>query len=197
MKRLKYFLLGAACFYISQPLLRINILNALNRNLDYTLWTSVHVVWNMAFLAVTAGIFEETARYFMRKYIARESRYESAFLFGVGHWLCEAVWIWFVSVRPYTVSLPVGFVFERIMVFGVQVALTIFIFRSFVFGGELKALGTAILFHAAYDFVIIFMAASVFMEKVLYVEFVVFLIGIWYIISARKLNWGNENEKVS
>ena len=69
----KVVLMGAAAFIISQPILRINILKVLNNSAWFNINVMQDYVVYSLFLGITAGIFEETARFisFMQYFFMR------------------------------------------------------------------------------------------------------------------------------
>ncbi|HWQ71794.1 MAG TPA: YhfC family glutamic-type intramembrane protease [Desulfitobacteriaceae bacterium] len=85
------FLGGAIVFIVSQPLLRIPILNQLKDTTWFTLFTLSHTVVYIILLALSAGIFEETGRYFgLRFFLKNKLSWENGIVFGLGHGGAEA-----------------------------------------------------------------------------------------------------------
>ena len=88
----KVVLAGSMAFIISQPMLRINILNGLNNSI----WFSINVMQDYIiyslFLGITAGIFEETARFTCFKFfLENKSQWHSGIAFGAAHGGIEAM----------------------------------------------------------------------------------------------------------
>lgn len=91
-RSVKPFLLGAAAFIVSQLLLRVPLLQSvLPRFSWYTVMTVAHPYWNWIFLGLTAGIFEETARWIcIRFWLKKHRRFSDGIVFGLGHGGAEA-----------------------------------------------------------------------------------------------------------
>jgi uncharacterized membrane protein YhfC len=88
----KVVLAGSMAFIISQPMLRINILNGLNNSI----WFSINVMQDYIiyslFLGITAGIFEETARFICFKFFLKNKcQWHSGIAFGAAHGGIEAM----------------------------------------------------------------------------------------------------------
>ncbi|MGH4123535.1 MAG: YhfC family intramembrane metalloprotease [Clostridium sp.] len=88
----KVLLVGSAAFIISQPILRINILNALNNSVWFNINVMQDYIVYSLFLGITAGIFEETARFICFKFFLKNKyQWKSGIAFGVGHGGIEAL----------------------------------------------------------------------------------------------------------
>ena len=96
----KVFLLGAAGFFVSQMLVRQPLLALLGQTDGYRLFTAAHPVAQALFLALTAGLAEETARYLVFCLLARNKQPErgTPLWYGLGHGGLEAVLVGLNSV---------------------------------------------------------------------------------------------------
>lgn len=88
----KFVLAGALAFIISQPILRMNILNSLNNSV----WFSINVMQDYVayslFLGITAGVFEETARFICFKFFLKNKyHWHNGIAFGAAHGGIEAL----------------------------------------------------------------------------------------------------------
>lgn len=90
--RILPFLVGMLAFVISQIFLRIPLLQALQSNLSYQFFMMKHPVILVLFLALTAGLFEESARAISFTCLKKKplSIYD-ALVFGLGHGGIEAI----------------------------------------------------------------------------------------------------------
>ena len=91
------FVLGILSFVLSQPVLRIPLINWLGNHWEW-LMTLPYVsrAGYYGMLAVTAGLFEETARWIGFSLIRRKKGdlvWRDGLAFGLGHGGAEAVWI--------------------------------------------------------------------------------------------------------
>lgn len=159
----KVFLLGAAGFFVSQMLVRQPLLALLGQTDGYRLFTAAHPVAQALFLALTAGLAEETARYLVFCLLARNKQPErgTPLWYGLGHGGLEAVLVGLNSVvllaaAPETLAAAGGSValagVERIAAMMAQVALSFVAYCALRHRGFLL---WAILLHGLYDFCIV------------------------------------------
>jgi uncharacterized membrane protein YhfC len=88
---MKPMFLGAAAFFVSQMCLRIPILQVLGTQSWFKSFT-LHIIPYFIVLAVTAGLFEETARYvFAGSFLKKQRAFRDALAFGLGHGFCEVI----------------------------------------------------------------------------------------------------------
>lgn len=86
------FLFGVLAFTISQIVLRIPLLQLLASTFWYQTTLGLNPVLNGLFLGLTAGLFEEFARFFACKwFLKKQRRYVDAAAFGFGHGGIEAI----------------------------------------------------------------------------------------------------------
>jgi uncharacterized membrane protein YhfC len=87
----KPMFLGAAAFFVSQICLRIPILQVLGAQSWFKAF-ALNVIPYFIALAVTAGLFEESARYVFAGGFLKEQRgFNDALAFGLGHGFCEVI----------------------------------------------------------------------------------------------------------
>lgn len=84
------FLAGIVAFVVSQIVLRIPILQLLATQAWYLSFAQNIIPYGL-FLGLTAGIFEEVARFIACALLKKHRRYEDGIAFGLGHGGIEAV----------------------------------------------------------------------------------------------------------
>lgn len=125
-RSVKPFLLGAAAFIVSQLLLRIPLLqNVLPQFGWYTAMTVSHPFLNWIFLGLTAGIFEETARWIcIRFWLKKHRRFSDGIVFGLGHGGAEAILTVGIScLNCFLITFVLASGKSQTKIFGVQEAL--------------------------------------------------------------------------
>lgn len=198
------FVVGAVCFYVSQPLLRIPLVGLAGRELQwFSLLPYTSIVGYYLILGFTAGLFEECARWLGFR-IFRKGRvsWMDGLAFGLGHGGCEAAWLFFVQVLPLAggghagPSLLIG-AWERIFTMMVHIGLT-FVVLYGIKTRRLRYLGLAILLHGLVDFSLI-LGNVWLLEAMITAEGILSLI---LVLRARR-NWdkktqqgGNPYEKI-
>lgn len=155
------FLVGAAGFLISQPLLRMPLLSWLGKNSEwYMLLPYENVVGYFLFQGLTAGIFEECSRWVGLGVVRRgRTRWIDGVAYGLGHGGCEAVWMFVTQVLPLAASGRAGFgvalgAWERFFTMLVHIGFTFLVLEG-VKGKKLRYLFLAVLVHGLVDFSII------------------------------------------
>ena len=90
-RRFMPFILGVLAFVISQILIRIPLLEYLAaKSSTYLMWSVEYPVFFVIFLAFTAGIFEESARWIAMSVFMKQRDRLSGVVFGIGHGGIEA-----------------------------------------------------------------------------------------------------------
>jgi uncharacterized membrane protein YhfC len=165
-----------------------------------------------AFPSLTAGVFEEGARYIAYRLLVKEHTLENGVMYGTGHGGIESIFLVGVSVlstgviiliNPSLVPdwqlqalaatplyLPfVGF-YERFMTIIVQIGLSLMVLESFR-EKDLRYLAAAILLHFFIDFSVLLIVGY----SALYAELAVtgFALGLGY-WSLEKLKGGLQSE---
>jgi len=87
----KPMFLGAAAFFISQICLRIPILQVLGAQSWFKAFALNYFIPYALALAVTAGLFEESARYLFAGGLKKQRAFRDALAFGLGHGFCEVI----------------------------------------------------------------------------------------------------------
>lgn len=87
----KPMFLGAAAFFVSQLCLRIPILQVLGAQSWFKAF-ALNTIPYIIMLSVTAGLFEESARYLgAGVFLKNNRRFSDALSFGLGHGFCEVI----------------------------------------------------------------------------------------------------------
>ncbi len=151
--KLVWFLLGAMCFYISQPLIRIPLLTAWQNSVGYLMLaaTSPALLWLI--LGGTAGLAEELARFLFKLGLVRPtpSGISQPIIFGLGHGLMEVVYLLLPPLLSgYGPMMGLAFL-ERALAMCMHVGLTVMVWNGFQTGRRWLYLGLAILVHALID----------------------------------------------
>ncbi len=105
-ENVKGVLLGAACFTLTQILLRLPMLSVMSLWADYVVFQSVYPILNLAFLSFSAGLFEEIGRFVFMKFFMKSSKTADAIAFGAGHGSVEAVLL--VGLSQFALVLLTG-----------------------------------------------------------------------------------------
>ncbi|MDO4273446.1 MAG: YhfC family glutamic-type intramembrane protease [Eubacteriales bacterium] len=155
------FIVGAAGFFISQPLIRLSLLEAAREKNDwFTLLPYTNIVLYFVILGLTAGIAEECARW-LGLGIFRKGRvsWMDGAAYGLGHGGFEAAWIFFVQIIPLAGTEAAGWnlaiaAWERLFTMMVHTGLT-FVVLYGLKKKKIGYLGLAILLHGIVDFLII------------------------------------------
>jgi len=150
------FFLGALCFLITQVFTRVPLLGWLQSEPGFILWGMSIPLLSGMLIALTAGIFEETGRFTFKALFLKpaHTRIVEPVLFGLGHGLCEAVWIFSAFwgsislLQPAQLILPV---FERMLAITMHVGFSVMVWNGFQLDKRIRYLVLAILVHGAVD----------------------------------------------
>lgn len=164
------FLTGGIMFLLS--LVRIP-LNSAASILLQSLSLQTAVILGIAFPSLTAGLFEEGARWIAFRFLVKDHRIFNGIMYGAGHGGFESIFLVGLSVVSSAViayfypnllsarQLAVlnstepwlAFVglYERIMVLTIQIALSLIVLRTLL-TGKWRYLMTAVLIHFLVDF---------------------------------------------
>ena len=101
---------------------------------------------------MSAGIFEESGRFAFKALAIKPtiSQFWEPVVFGLGHGLCEAVWllspIWAMSglLEPGQIILPV---FERLLAIAMHIGFSVMVWNGFQLNKRLRYLFLAIVAH--------------------------------------------------
>lgn len=151
-KYIFWFVLGASCFYLSQPLLRVPLLNALQESVNFHAFAMFYPILAGILIAVSAGVFEEGFRFLYKNFLIRPSYSPmiQPILFGLGHGICEATWILLPPLLGgYPLSMLTLGIIERFFAIMIHVGLTIMVWNGFQKGQRWRYLFLAIAVHGA------------------------------------------------
>ena len=91
-KRYIPFGLGILAFVVSQVLLRIPLMQYIGQNsASYSMFSVTQPVLFSIVIGLSAGVFEELARFIAMRFLMKQRDWQSGFLFGAGHGGIEAV----------------------------------------------------------------------------------------------------------
>lgn len=156
MRMVLVFFLGALCFLVTQVFTRVPLLGWLQGEPGFILWAmSIPLISGML-IALTAGIFEESGRFAFKALALKpaHTRISEPVLFGLGHGLCEAVWIFLMAwgsvgvLEPSQLILPVV---ERMLAITMHVGFSVMIWNGFQLDKRVHYLVVAILAHGLVD----------------------------------------------
>lgn len=149
-----WFLQGMLCFLISQPLLRIPILNWLQTTTSFSIFQISYPIIFMILLSFSAGIFEEGFRFIFKKFLLRpkDPIFLQPIIFGLGHGLME-VFIIFIPNMGQMISMgtmPIAII-ERLIAIIAHISLSVIIWNGFIKDKKSIYLGLAILAHGLFN----------------------------------------------
>ena len=148
-KRILWFFLGAVCFIISQPLLRLPILQYLQSSVDFELAYTLNPLLIGVLIALSAGVFEEGFRFVFKRSLLKPDKrsFSQPIIFGLWHGVAEAL----IILLPVLSLVPVSqlglAIFERIMAVILHINLTVLVWNGFQTKKRTLYLLTAILVH--------------------------------------------------
>lgn len=157
------FVLGVLCFFISQIVLRIPLLNYLSRHFSFSIFSLSHPVLVSLGVLVSAGLFEEGFRFLFRKFLLRsEGQNEKGLfefkdslsrpiIFGLGHGLCEVAYVFSLVDLGLSFENYFYIILERFLAVVFHICQTILIFKGFKERKKYLYLGLAILFHTLFN----------------------------------------------
>ena len=146
------------CFFISQPLLRLHLLNYFQGTTKFTTWTISYPILLMAIIAFSAGLSEETFRFLFKKFLVgpKESVFLQPIIFGLGHGFMEVLIIFIPNLNQMIImgTLLLATI-ERIIAVVGHVFFTIIIWNGFQRNKKIQYLILAIFIHGLLDFIAI------------------------------------------
>lgn len=182
LSKAKVFLLGAACFIISQPLLRLPLLQSLQKSTEFTLAYTLNPLLIGILIALSAGVFEEGFRFLFKQFLIRpsESNISQPIVFGLGHGIVEAL----IVLVPALASVPIaqlGLAFlERGLAIILHVTLTVIVWNGFQKTQKVLYLLIAIAIHGFVDALIPVFAS--FPNSILLIEGALAVIDVLMIV---------------
>lgn len=215
---LLYFIMGVIVFSVFQLLLRIPMIQFLSVQTWFVVNISSNTYIYVAFLAITAGLFEEVGRYIAFRYFLMDGRHwENGVAFGIGHGGIEAVSIvginyilffllslninygWFQGIIAYLPQIDVAKSIltstssEMFFLAGVERFFVIFIHIAFslLVLDSVRKNKIGALFLAIFLHALLDFASVLLSGNILIVEGIIALIGIIsiYYIRRKKRFW--------
>lgn len=178
------------CFFISQPLLRIPLLNWVQGTTEFSIWTISYPVLLMILIALSAGIFEEGFRFIFKKFLIRprESVFLQPILFGLGHGLMEVLVFFIPNISQMIImeTLLIATV-ERVIAIISHVLFTFIVWNGFQRNKKVSYLFLAILAHGLLNTVALIalsLGLNIWIVEGILALFA--LVGIVYIIHSKK-----------
>ena len=169
-----YSIAGMAAFGISQLFLRIPLLNYMQHTTPY-LWLSITAPLLLSWLiAFSAGLFEETGRFLFIKLSKKITKHRTvsllnAVVFGLGHGLLEAFWIFGQMtdyIKLYGIDTNVAMsIFERTVAITFHTAMSVFVVMA-VNDRQLRWYFIALAAHIILDGIIIYFSSPLLLEAV-------------------------------
>lgn len=171
------FVLGVLAFIVSQILLRIPLLQYLgDHSAAYAMFSVTQPVLFAILLGLSAGLFEELARFAAMRFFMKQRSWQAGFLFGAGHGGIEAVL--FVGISALTMLFsPMAIVYtdsffvsgiERFFAMLLHIGLSIIVLAGVV-RKRLFYLLLAILLHGLIDALVVILPMYVPQDSVLIV----------------------------
>ncbi|MDO5717163.1 MAG: YhfC family glutamic-type intramembrane protease [Tissierellia bacterium] len=149
------FLLGMACIFLSQWLLRTPLLILLKKYGPLGEWEVFYPLITGFFIALSAGVFEETGRFLFRKYTLQHyDTIACAIFFGLGHGLLEALLLLLPSIQSLDSNHLPLLLLERILAILYHIGASVLIWKGFWKKKEILYLFFTILLHGLINFTI-------------------------------------------
>mgnify|MGYP000896131959 CR=1 FL=1 len=197
-----WFLLGAACFILSQPLTRLPILAQLQQSTDFTLAYTLNPLIIGIVIALSAGVFEEGARFLFKQFLLKPDKcvFMQPILFGLGHGIAEAA----IILVPALIAVPLsqlGLAFlERALAITLHVTLTVVVWNGFQKNRRIYYLLAAVAIHGFVDTLIPIL--SPLSNSILLIGSALAAVDVLmviYAVHSRKyyIKRGNGNEKIN
>jgi len=150
------FFLGALCFLITQVFTRVPLLNWIQGEPGFLIWSMTYPLFSGVLIPFTAGIFEESGRFAFKSLALKpaQSQISEPIIFGLGHGLCEVVWIFSAFwgsislLQPSQLILPVV---ERLLAIAIHVGFSMMIWNGFQLDKRVRYLILAIAGHGLVD----------------------------------------------
>lgn len=160
------FLFGMAAFFVSQILIRIPLLQFVLPNFNWFLTLQVNTYAYGLFLGISAGIFEETARFIcLRYFLTNRTRLGDGLAFGLGHGGIEAMLLVGINSLAAMILYPLGILdlsgsgyltiltggIERVFAISFHIGATLVILYGIKVNKPIRFLTLAILLHGLID----------------------------------------------
>ena len=178
------------CFFISQPLLRIPLLNWFQGTMGFNILLMSNPILLIALIALSAGIFEEVFRFIFKQFFIRPKgpTLLQPILFGLGHGFMEVLIIFIPNMSQMINmgTLPIAIV-ERVLAIVGHVFFTIIVWNGFQRNKKLQYLILGIIAHGLLDFIAgigLSQGFNIWMVELIFALFDI--VGIIYIINSKK-----------
>jgi len=135
------FLLGMLAFISSQVFIRIPLLEYMQvHSTTYLMFSAMQSVLFAVVIGLSAGVFEEMARFIIMRFFMKQRNWQSGFLFGAGHGGIEAVLFVGISafimmfsstVSVYNIDFFIGGI-ERFFAMLLHIGLSIIVLQAVV-----------------------------------------------------------------
>lgn len=148
-RRALIFLSGCVCFFVSQPLLRLPLLDYLQGTSRFILFSTLNPLITGILIAFSAGIFEEGFRFIFRNFFLKSAKMNitEPIIFGLGHGLTEAFLVLAPAISVVAIGdLSLG-ILERILAVILHVGLSVIVWNGFQRNKKYRYLLFAILVH--------------------------------------------------
>lgn len=149
LKNILWFLLGAACFIVSQPLLRFPILQHMQNSTKFMLAYSLNPLMISILIAFSAGVFEESFRFLFKQFLIKPGKcnFSQPVIFGLGHGIAEALIFLVPALSLVSISQLGLAVLERVLAIILHVNLTIIVWNGFRKNRRILYLLIAVVIH--------------------------------------------------
>ncbi|NLY17722.1 MAG: YhfC family intramembrane metalloprotease [Clostridiaceae bacterium] len=147
--RILWFLSGSACFIISQPLLRLPVLQQLQKSTDFILFNTLYPKVTGILIALSAGVFEESFRFLFKRFFMKPDKcvFSQPVIFGLGHGIAEALIILVPAFSMVHISQLGTAFLERFLAIILHVCLTIIVWNGFQRNQKILYLILAVIIH--------------------------------------------------
>lgn len=150
------FFLGALCFLVTQVFTRVPLLGWLQDEPGFILRAMSMPLLIGILIALTAGIFEESGQFAFKALFMKpgHTRIAEPVIFGLGHGLCEAVWMFSMVWGAISLLEPSQLILamvERVLAITMHVGFSVMIWNGFQLDKRIRYLVLAILAHGAVD----------------------------------------------
>lgn len=195
-RKIMVFVFGALSFIISQPLIRMPLLNYLQMSTEFVLLYTLNPLLIGIVIAFSAGVFEETTRFIFKYFFLRAKKPNilEPIIFGLGHGIAEAL----IILLPFLITLPIKSlalgILERFLAIILHIGLTVIVWNGFQRNKKWKYLLIAIFVHGSVNSLIPILSQA--KNYILIIEASLAIIDIFiirYIYKSRKnYNLGGE-----
>lgn len=147
-----WFVLGVLCFFLSQIMFRIPLLTQMQNSTSFTAFLMANQNWVVPvsiLIIFSAGLFEEGFRFLFKNFLLKpdKSPYAQPIFFGVGHALCEALYLLLPLIPVYPLSALWPAILERVWTLFIHVGLSVIVWNGFQNGKKWLYLLIAIMVH--------------------------------------------------